>query len=470
MAGEASWAITLPNQFEAFGNIMQRGVNAQNEQNQMLYSETMRDRQQAQNNERYNINLIQEEAKARELATGNTTFDNWLGSEYDKSLKEIMTMPLSTMPPAELFAKVKAKFSPLTQTAMRLKNTIDAIDENTKAVGSEMTDIDAAGLAARAKEAAINDLMPVDKSTGLRNYMPQNFKPDKDYVSDIMSSPNSWELIKDGSKFTDFIKNYKTSPISVHKQFADKSLQGYTGRKSPFKRLNVTPDENSRIKASEDPKLEVDTMVDFIQDGNLSKSINILADEPYQLIQSNDQAARGLTHLWEKYKKENNLSYNNPEENEKRKRKFAVDLIETADVSEIIGQTPTHLPRTNNYINSKPSKSEVIANTPIRLDEYEKVGNEYDVTPLAPGIKVTGFPTGETLAAKQILFNPDTKKITYTDQAGDKKQVDFETFRQNIATINTGVDLSFIDRLKVTGRPGSTKPPVKTKIKTPEDY
>lgn len=352
---EASWAITLPNQFEPYGNVLQRSIESKGQQNQLLYQEMLRQRQQQQNNERYNINLIQEETKAKDLATGNTTFDNWLGGEYDKSLKEIMSMPLSEMPPSELFVKVKEKFSPLTETAMRLKNTINTIDEYTKLVGSEMSDIDTGTLSARAKEMAINDLMPINKSTGSRDFMPKNFKPDINYVDEIMSSPNSWELVKDGSKFTDFIKNYKTSPISFHKQFADKSMQGYTGKQTPFRKLSVTPDENSRIKSTDSPKLYVDVQDDFITEDGKSKSVKILSDAPYQLIQSNQQAARGLNYLWEKYKKENNIKYDNPVENEKRKRQYAANLIETADVSEIIAQTPTHLPRiyssSRNYIN-----------------------------------------------------------------------------------------------------------------------
>ncbi len=117
---------------------------------------------------------------------------------------------------------------------------------------------------------------------------------------------------------------------------------------------------------------------------------------------------------------------------------------------------------------SKPSKKEIEANTPINLSQYGTKGDYYNVTKLAPGIKVTGLPTGQTYAATEILFNPDTKEVEYTDVQGNKEKVDFDTFRQNIATINTGVDLSFIDRLKVTGRPDGNKqqtPPAKKEIK-----
>lgn len=130
-------------------------------------------------------------------------------------------------------------------------------------------------------------------------------------------------------------------------------------------------------------------------------------------------------------------------------------------VEDFVETKPNQI-RLYNSSGGRPSKAEVLAGTPLDFSEYKKVGDGYDITELAPGINVTGLPDGKKLAATQIVYNPDTKKVTYTDVMGNTKTQNFETFRQNIATINTGVDLSFIDRLKVTGRPGQSNVPKTT--------
>lgn len=83
----------------------------------------------------------------------------------------------------------------------------------------------------------------------------------------------------------------------------------------------------------------------------------------------------------------------------------------------------------------------------LNLSNYPAVGDEYDVTKLMQGINVVNKGGVKNLTASKVLYNPDTKTITFTDIAGDTETVDFDTFRQNIATINTGVDLRQVDRL-----------------------
>lgn len=93
----------------------------------------------------------------------------------------------------------------------------------------------------------------------------------------------------------------------------------------------------------------------------------------------------------------------------------------------------------------------------LNLSNYPKIGSDYDITELMSGINVSAI-SGEPLKADKVLYNPDTKTVTYTDLSGRTKKTDFDTFRQNIATINTGIDLKEVDKLRKSKRPETAKP------------
>jgi len=114
-------------------------------------------------------------------------------------------------------------------------------------------------------------------------------------------------------------------------------------------------------------------------------------------------------------------------------------------------------------INNSGSSSK----TPTQIDlrEYpDEPGGGKNITDLMQGIKVTGLPTGKTLLAEKVVFNPATQKVTFKEFAerdgegkiitgGQEKTLTLTTFLQNIRTNNPGVDMKFIEGLRnaITG-------------------
>jgi hypothetical protein len=93
-------------------------------------------------------------------------------------------------------------------------------------------------------------------------------------------------------------------------------------------------------------------------------------------------------------------------------------------------------------------------------------GENYDLTERLQGIKVTGIATGKTygfLPDTKVLYNPNTKLVTYTDVNGVVHSSPFPEFKKNISTVNTAQDLKIVDEvMNSIGTPkskGINKPP-----------
>lgn len=119
----------------------------------------------------------------------------------------------------------------------------------------------------------------------------------------------------------------------------------------------------------------------------------------------------------------------------------------------------------------------------IDLRNYPIVEGKYNVTDLFQGVKVTGLPKGDSWAAKRVLYDPSTNSVTITeyvsrDSEGNLKGeqtrvVPFETFKQNIKSLNPGADFKYVSGLSnaITGGQGSgatPAPPANPNTKRPD--
>lgn len=127
-------------------------------------------------------------------------------------------------------------------------------------------------------------------------------------------------------------------------------------------------------------------------------------------------------------------------------------------------------------INNSGSGSSSKTPQQIDLTEYPDVeGGGKDITNLMQGIKVTGLPTGKTLLAEKVVFNPVTQKVTFKEYAerdpvtqqiitgGGEKTVSLTTFLQNIKSNNPGTDMKFLEGLRNPITSAAPKPTTKTK-------
>lgn len=104
----------------------------------------------------------------------------------------------------------------------------------------------------------------------------------------------------------------------------------------------------------------------------------------------------------------------------------------------------------------------------IDLTTYRDVGDSKDVTDIFQGVKVTGLPKGESMVAKQVLYNKQKNQITVTEWVGrdasgnltgeKTRTIPYNVFLQNIKTLNPQVDFKYIETLPnaKTGKAPST--------------
>ncbi len=95
---------------------------------------------------------------------------------------------------------------------------------------------------------------------------------------------------------------------------------------------------------------------------------------------------------------------------------------------------------------------------PIDLTGYTKDGDNYNITSIFSGAKVTGLPTGKSYAPKYVLYNPKTKEITYNEYTekgdtgeygvGKEKKVSLSKFLQDIKTLNSTIDMKTLKGLE----------------------
>lgn len=94
---------------------------------------------------------------------------------------------------------------------------------------------------------------------------------------------------------------------------------------------------------------------------------------------------------------------------------------------------------------------------PIDLSEYPDNSGWKNITSLMQGIKVTGLPDGKTLLAKNVEYNPNTKRVKFTEYVSQneegkygkakEKEVSLTKFLQDIKSNNPGTDMKFLDGL-----------------------
>lgn len=138
------------------------------------------------------------------------------------------------------------------------------------------------------------------------------------------------------------------------------------------------------------------------------------------------------------------------------------DAIETAEkrTSQKIENAPRVSVSTGGYSGKKPTGQ-------IDLTTYRDVGDAKDVTDIFQGVKVTGLPKGESMLAKQVLYNKSKNEVTLTEWVGRDEEgnpiggqtrtLPYNVFLQNIKTLNPQTDFSYIETLP-KAKIGKTSP------------
>lgn len=415
-----------------------RIANTLQDKRQLEAQNKYRQQKEAEQNQLYNLNRIRQTTDFSKYNDVEQQIDKISADELkkieDKALKEYIGLA-----PAQMEFLLGNDMQNFIKWHSGAKSVSKKLNEDFGLYKQQNGNVNLKQAYDYARGEFLNDFIEA-KSDGSISYKDPNVIQPKDYIGMLNSPEALMNLDVDVSELQKAIESIPKTPVGGKEYTSNKGFShrfNWSGLKTDFS--EVTEDAKGRPTGLQ---LQTDRVV-----GGMKLIPQQLKD--YLLTQP--KVKNAVTKLWANYKQGKNIDPKTEPE------LFDMFLYEVANKHlphDIKIEEGNVVPRIYNTTNVNTSSSKKF--TPLNLAPYTKVGDDYDITSLTSGIKVTGLPTGQSLAAKQVLFNPDTKKVTYTDQDGKTKQEDFETFRQNIATINTGVDLSFVDRLGVTNRPAST--------------
>lgn len=344
----------LPNMFDRPGDALQQGLYNQERRADRQAQIDYRNQREKEADDWRKYQVVKETFDPSQIATGEITSEEYFDNEAKRVMNEILADPsLKNSSFVDFYGAIQKKWLPIVSAADRVKNGLNLIDASVKAEGTGNDNLRVDDLARDAKIGLVNDMIPIG-ANGRRNYDISNFRPDRDYVGDIVNSENGWRYLKSGNALIDYVKNFKTTEINPHKQLGNQSIIPYKGRQTPFVKLNVQPNEIGRMKNYDKPDYEVMTEDDFLAEGDQKIPIKVLDKNIYeQHILGNKKNREALDFMWNSYKERNGLVSKNATEDEKRKRAFAIGIFDLNDPSEITSLTPQHLPRntTNNTIN-----------------------------------------------------------------------------------------------------------------------
>jgi hypothetical protein len=372
-AGYNESSVVLPSMFGDPGSAMENALNRKQQDKRFEYQK----QKEKEMDDWRKYQVLRDTVNPEDVAVGNATFDEWSGSETKKVMQEIMKDPAMAKGSfVDLYAAIQNKWLPVVNAANKMKAGIAQIDANVKASGTEDTNLATDQLAADAKLRMIQDTMPIGQD-GKRIYNTGNYNPDKNYVQDILGSEDSWRYVKGPEPLIKYIENHKTEDVNLQKNLPDQSIVPYKGKQSAFAELNIIPNEMGVIKNSDIPEFKIASEEDFVtEDDGTQVPVKLLRKDKYEQHFENIPANKKvLNALWNRHKEMNGIKSKNATEEEKRKRAFALGVVQAHDPSQMSRQTSQHLPRntTNNFINTGGANPDALINK-----VYERINSKID--------------------------------------------------------------------------------------------
>lgn len=451
MAGnEASWAIELPNQFEPFGNILQREIDAQGNQNQYFYNQQLREQQKQEQDKWKKLALIQDYTDLSKHQTGSDVA-NAIGNQKMASIVQKYSQLSSKMSPEQLLYELNKEVSGTVNAMDGIKNELQIGEESIKQLKQSYPYLNAEQMAKDFRQDVLD----------------RRLKNDTEFTPQLSIGQSNINF-SDPEILAKYVTGNKSLLKAINEDKGDEvtALMGkqgdytkYEGRIKPYQKLGYDPAQvNSKgfyvgkdipsfkIKSS---ILPAETMTD--SGGN---PLEIIDEDVYQryaqdgginleLIAATKQAFPNYSEL-------------SPQQKNYAKRNTLYKIISANDQSRMNPKDNVRPPVTNirNYSGGGGSKEP----TPIDLrdkGEYPDAGGGFqDVTRLFQGVKVTGLPDGKTLNAEYVKYNPSTGVVRYKEYTGTaEKQTNLTTLFQNIQTNNPGIDMNFLQGLRnpITG-------------------
>jgi ribosomal protein S18 len=465
MANEASWAITLPNQYEPFGNILQRGIAMQGEQNQMLYNQQQKEEQDKWKK----LSLIRDFTDLSKHKTGSDVA-NAIGKKKMADILQKYTMSSQNMSPEQLQFELSKDVSNTVSAMDGIKQELELGDASIKQLKQNFPNLNAEQMAKDWRGDVLN--------RRLKN--ENEFNPDLtiEQPGIDFSNPETLSKYVTGNKnILKTINDDKGNDVSVL-MGKQGDYTRYEGKIKDYQRLGFDPTKvneegfyigkdipSFKTKSTILPK---ETMTDA--SGN---QMELIEDDVYKKFTDDESANLELIASAKKdFPNYDNLS---PQEKNYAKRNTLFKIIASNDQNRINPTGNVRPPVTHNrtYVNTGGKTA-----APIDLREQEDVGEGFkDVTSLFGGINSTSLPTGGSFRPAYVRYNPITKQIKYKDYVDKNKEgeyggtpkektVSLVKFKQDLKTQNPQVDMKFLDGLDnpITGKAQEEKPTSKMVI------
>lgn len=216
---EASWAITLPNQFEPFGNILRRGIEAKGDQTQMMYNQMLRQQQKAEQDEWKKLNLIQDLTDLSKHQTGSDVA-NAIGNTQVSKLLQKYTAAAGSMSPAQLQGEISREMSGVVGAMDGVKQELENGDEQLKLLKQNFPDLDYSKLSKDVRT----------------DILSRRLKNDQEFHNPIEVKPSQLDLSNPDnlSKYVTGNKNMVTSIVDPKGAEAETVLMGKQGDYTKF--------------------------------------------------------------------------------------------------------------------------------------------------------------------------------------------------------------------------------------------
>ena len=447
---EASWAITLPNTFEPYGNIAQKGMEMKNQQNQMLYSQMLRQKAKDEEDQWKKLNLIQDLTDLSKHQTGSDVA-NTLGNQQMSKIYQEMTANAAKMSPIQLQAEIQKKMSGIVNSMEGIKSELEVGDEYVKQLKTAYPNLDIGKIAKDIRADVVGRRM----------------KNDSEFVPNLEVQPTALNL-QDPDVLSKYVTGNKniinsiTDPKGADQETVLMGKQGdytkFEGKVAFWKKPNYDRQKfNSEgfYTGKDIPTLNVksETIPSSALPSSNGKPFEVATKEDYERFAQDGQANLELTSATRQaYPEYDNF---NSTEKEYAKRNILLQHFRSYDQTQLHPTQNVRPQVTHNstrvYNNSSKEP------TPIDLREYKDVPGGKDITDLMRGVKVTGLPNGSSLLAESVVYDPATQRVTYKEYTDGKetapKTVSLTKFKQDIKTLNPALDMKFLEGLNkpITG-------------------
>lgn len=447
---EASWAVTLPNQFEPFGNILQRGIAAKNEQNQMLYNQQLRQQQKSEQDRWKKLSLIQDFTDISKNQTGSDVA-NAIGNKKMADIMQKYTLSSNTMSPEQLQYELSKEVSGTISAMEGIKKDLELGDAYIKQLKQAYPNLNA-------------ERMMMDWRKDVLN---RRLKNDTEFTPEISIKPSKIDFSNPES-LAKYVMGYKNILKAINEDKGDdvKVLMGrqgdytkYEGELKSFQKLGFDPsnvdNEGFYIgKVIPSFKLKSSTLPTNVMTDAAGNAIELIDEDVYKRFSEDSNTNLELIAATKNdFPDYDNLS---PQQKKYAKRNTLFKIISANDQSRINPTRNVRPPVTHNrtYINNaKPSQQ-------IDLREYPDVEGGKDITSLMQGFDVVSVVTGKKFASDKVIYNPSSKKITFNNPTtGKNETMGLTTFLQNIRSNNANANVEWLRKglnNPITGNKPST--------------